>query len=206
MISIKFFVIYDFEQSTSIQSKCIIQILKLNFLRFFFFLYQERVTWTCLHSATSDDSPELETVWHDIYSCARFCRFLCLIRKQTESIPSKSCSIKHDSGSSRDLCVCVLNFSTVVFPWDPLHFTTADCFYTIFHHYITYCLLVTEHEISFCQFWSQIFSMRNGRQSRCSFRDVICSIGNLLTLVPCHVWHCVKMIINLDLSLFGGKW
>ena len=64
-----------------------------------------------------------------------------------------------------------------------MQFNSVDCLCTIYRQYITYCLLVTQ---SFCQCWSQISQRKdfNGRQSRSSFRDVICSIGNLLSLVP----------------------
>ena len=65
----------------------------------------------CLNSAASDMTARNRSLFDMIFTRLYiFVDSLCLIRKQTESIRSKSCSVRHDSESSRDLCVCVLNF------------------------------------------------------------------------------------------------
>ena len=84
----------------------------------------------CLNSAASDMTARNRSLFDMIDSSVHF----HLIRKQTESIRSKSYSVRHDSESSRDLCVCVLNFPLRSSLWDPLHFDAIQqCRLLLYH-------------------------------------------------------------------------
>ena len=89
----------------------------------------------CLNSAASDMTARNRSLFDMIFTHLYiFVDSLCLIRKQTESIRSKSYSVRHDSESSRDLCLCVLNFPLRSSLWDPLHFDAIQqCRLLLYH-------------------------------------------------------------------------